>query len=112
VKRVLQDLRRRAPSCWILREVIFQIQRANYQPASAVIQLHQWGVGQIEFAFQQWTPTAAMELLYGCTADPAAVAPMPAGVRLFSFISSEIISHVFRERLDECAATGPVAQAF
>ena len=65
MKRVINDAPGHAPSRGILDEVVFQVQGANEQPALAVVQLHQRRIGQVELAFQQGAPAAAVGLLDG-----------------------------------------------
>ena len=99
-----------APRRGIRGHVVFQVQGADDQPSLAVVQLHQRRIGQVELAFQQGTPAAAVGLLDGSAGDRAAVAPVPAGVGLIAFVSPEVISLVFRVGLDQSAVARPVAQ--
>ena len=112
MQRVINDAPGHAPRCGILIQMVFQIQGANDQPALAVVQLHERRVGQVEFTFQQGTPAAAVWLLDGSAAHPSAIAPVPPGVGLFTFVPSEVISHIFRVGLNQGAAARPVAEVF
>jgi len=49
-------------------------------------------------------------LLDGSAADPSAVAPVPPGVGLISFVPSEVSSHIFRVGFNQGAAARPVAE--
>src|SRR5512138_861404 len=45
-------------------------------------------------------------------ADPAAVAPMPSGVRLLPLVSAQVRAFVFWMRLNQGAASRPIAKLF
>ena len=104
VQGVINDPPGHAPRGGIRVHMVFQVQGADDQPSFAVVQFHQRRIGQVELAFQQGTPAATVGLLDGSAADPAAVAPVPPGVGLIAFVPSEVIPHVFRVGLNQCAA--------
>ncbi len=110
MQRVIHDAPGHAPRRRVQRHMVFQVQGADDQPSLAVVQFHQRRIGQVELAFQQGTPAAAVGLLDGRAADSAAVAPVPPGVGLTALVPSEVISHVFRVCLNQRAAARPVAQ--
>src|SRR5262249_8529728 len=110
VKRVIKNKPSQTPRRGVLGNVIFQIQSAKEQLTLAIVQLHERCVAQVEFAFQQGTPTATVRLLNSRTADASAVAPMPPGVGLFSFIPSEVIACILWEAFNESAAARPIAK--
>ncbi len=134
-KRVIHEAPGQALRRGVRDHVVFQVQGAHDQPSFAIVQFHQGRIGQVELTFQQGAPAAAVGLLDGGAGDPAAVAPVPPGVGLVSFVSKDVGSHafvagliglvaglipfvsldvgshlVFRVRLDQGAAARPVAQ--
>ena len=50
--RWIHDVFGNPTRCRVLDQVVFKIQRAQEQPSFPVVQFHERGVGQVEFAFE------------------------------------------------------------